>query len=205
MRPVAAPEHPIGVGADDSTGQRRDIGKIGGLAGRAVWRRNLHVDAARFQEVEQTVEPGLIDAERRSGTSKMAEDDGMRERADFVGQGLDHRKARVELNVPIAARQLARKHSERAFGGPRLGVLRRLQIEPRPLNARFRELIELERRHRAVENDNTAGTRAEAPHRVERAGIIGSVDARGDDHHPVEPERGLQSAQTASGSATSTR
>lgn len=84
MRPVGAPHHTIGVRRDKRLRERRRVGKIRGFILNAVGSQNLHVGAARPDEIDHGVEAGLARAEGRPSAAEMVDDDRERQGIEII-------------------------------------------------------------------------------------------------------------------------
>ena len=125
----------------------------------------------------------------------MAENHREWERCDIILQRCDYGQASVELNVPIAAAKLLCDGVESFFGGDGVSISRALEIEPHTPHADRRHVIESGGGDRFVDDDNAAGACAELADGIDRAGIVGPINAWCYDDGPVEVKCGLQIAQ----------
>src|SRR5260370_11498208 len=103
MRPVTTPQHALRIRSDQSFGKWRDIRIVRRLRGTAVWRRNFDIRFARSNQVQQGIEAGLADPERRLRSSEVVKHYRHGGRHDLVLDSLNHGQSRVDLYMPFAS------------------------------------------------------------------------------------------------------
>ena len=192
MRPVASPQYPVRVGRNKQSRERRHVGKIRRLFGCAIGCGDFHIGATQFQEDHQVIETRLIGAERRPGSTEMAEHHGERKRCDIILQRRDNGQAGVELNMPIPTSKLFCDDVESSFCRDMIGIFHRFKIEPHPPHADLCHVIKFSSSYRFAEDDNASCACAELTDCVDCAGIVDPINAWRDNDDPIEAERRLQ-------------
>src|SRR5262249_60657037 len=102
MRPVAAPDDAVGVGGHQRLCDWRRVRKIWRLVGHAIGRRDLHVGAARADELEQGGKAGLTWPERSLDAAEMVDHHREWQGGEILLQRGNDGEAGVELDVPLA-------------------------------------------------------------------------------------------------------
>jgi hypothetical protein len=188
VRPVAAPDEPLGCVPHQRARERRDRGIGIVLRGAAHRARQLHPHPAPVEHIEHGAERGLIDAVGRRHAGEVIEHDRIGQRQQRLGIVGDVVVVRIELHVP-------------AVVGRALGYLRR----------QVRDMAAALRAHHAQAGDpepreprELGGTRVLRHQRdaakavgiaLERVGqeaIVAAVAAGAHDHRSAQPEPLLQ-------------
>jgi len=122
----------------------------------------------------------------------MIEDDRDWRRADQILDGLDHRQPRVELNVPRPAAEAATGCLKSLARRRRIRHAQRFKVEPDAADAAALHLLELCIGDLVVDDRDATRARRKLPDRVQRARIVGPIDARLDDDDAVHMECAMQ-------------
>lgn len=122
----------------------------------------------------------------------MVEHDRHRRRLDEVLDRRDHGKRGVELHMPAARLHALDCRGE--AGAADIGIIDAAgrQIEADASEAVLMHRVERALRRFVVDHRDAARVRAARPHAEQGRGIVGTVNAGGDDHHALDMQRLMQ-------------
>src|SRR5260370_4876578 len=195
MRPVTRLQHALRIRSDQSFGKWRDIRIVRRLRGTAIRRGNFDISFARSNQVQQGIEAGLADPERRLRSSEVVKHYRHGGRHDLILDSLNHGQSRVDLYMPFAPafdpvnRVLKTLPANRGItlsGG--------LEIDPYAANPGAIHFVKRRLRRLLIDHGDAARDRAELLHPIKRAGIIRAVYAWMNDHDAVCVQRLVEGA-----------
>ena len=153
-----------GLAATSACANPVTSGKSGGPLGDTVGARNLHIDTAGFDQIEQRNEIRLTRTLSRVAAAEMVDHHRERHLRKVILQPRDHGGAGVDLNMPAESADLLGGCVEDGFGigwiEPSRGI--GFEIEPHAANACPRHLFQSLARCGPVYDRNTARPRAHA-------------------------------------------
>src|SRR5206468_10528243 len=144
----------------------------------AVGPRDLDIGVAGSYEVQERVETGLPDAERRLRSPEMVEDDRDRARQHLVFEAFDDGEPCVDLHMPGATLDPLDCRLQTPTAGRGIGEAGGFEIDPDSPNAAPRHLVERGVRCLVINHGDAASVRSELPDRIERARVVRAVNAR---------------------------
>jgi hypothetical protein len=107
---------------------------------------------------------------------------------DEVLEGGDDRQVRIHLYVPLTALHAFHGRLEPLARHGGVGDTSGRQIETNAAHTRLPHGIEGAFRRLVVDDGDAARVGTARLHAIERGGVIGAVDAGGDDHHTLDVE-----------------
>ncbi len=190
MRPVGAPEHALGVGFEQRSGEWHRVG-VGELRrGDAIRAGQLHPRLPAFHQPQQRLEPRIVRGLSDRQIPEMAQHDVHREigeRKVEIGKLV---RMHQQFHVPAKRRDALRERLQCGHRqGAGLAVLHVDDVDAHAPHARGVEFLQLRVRHILRNDRDAAHAPARRLHRVEHRRVVGAIDAGLHQHRALDAER----------------
>jgi hypothetical protein len=192
VRPVGAPDDPVGIGRDQRLGQRDHIGVIGRKFRDPIGAGNFHVGLARAHQLQQFCKARLGHAELALGAAEMVEYHRHRRGGDEILDGGDHRQAGEHLDVPVAALDAVDRGLKALAPGIGIVDAAGRKVNPNAAEAGRVHGVEIAFGRLVVDYGDPARGRAARLDAEQRGGVVRSIDARRDNNHALDVQRLMQ-------------